>query len=137
MFLRLANLIFSGLIWDALLVFLDDIIIFERTVEEHLDRIEQAFLRLSRANHKITPTKCHFFKKEVNFPGFRISQRGVQADPDRTTASVNWPTPTTAKMLHLFCATINYHRRHIHHFSVIAAPLYDLLKKRSRFVWTP
>ncbi len=137
LFQRLADLIFIGLTWDALLVFLDDIIIFGRTVEEHLNRIEQVFQRLSRANLKITPAKCHFFKREVNFLGFRISQKGVQTDPDKTTAVASWPTPKNAKQLRSFCATINYYRRHIHQFSVIAAPLYDLLKKRTRFTWTP
>jgi hypothetical protein len=78
LFQRLADLIFSGLTWDALLVFLDDIIIFGRTVEEHLHCIEQVFQRLSQANRKITPTKCHFFQKEIDFLRFYISQRGVQ-----------------------------------------------------------
>jgi hypothetical protein len=136
LFQRLADLIFSGLTWDALLVFLDDIIIFGRTVEEHLHRIEQVFQRLSQANLKITPTKCHFFQKEVNFLGFHISQRGVQSDAGKTAAIANWPRPANVKQLRSFCATINYYRRHVHQFSIIAAPLYELLKKRTRFVWT-
>ena len=136
LFQRLADLIFSGLTWDALLVFLDDIIIFGRTVEEHLHRIEQVFQRLSQANLKITPTKCHFFQKEVNFLGFHISQQGVRSDPSKTAAIADWPTPKNIKQVRSFCATINYYRRHIHQFSIIAAPLYDLLKKRARFNWT-
>jgi Reverse transcriptase (RNA-dependent DNA polymerase) len=64
LFQRLADLIFSGLTWDALLVFLDDIIIFGRTIDEHFNRIEQVFQRLAMANLKITPAKCHFFSKK-------------------------------------------------------------------------
>jgi len=136
LFQRLADLIFSGLTWDALLVFLDDIIIFGRTIDEHFNRIEQVFQRLAMANLKITPTKCHFFKKEVNFLGFHITQHGIKMDADKTAAISKWKTPSNVKELRSFCATINHYRKHIHQFSIIAAPLYSLLKKRARFMWT-
>jgi hypothetical protein len=110
LFQSLADLIFNGLTWDALLVFLDDIIIFGRTAEEHLHCIEQVFQRLLQANLKITPTKCHLFQKEVNFLGFHISQRRVQSDAGKTAAIANWPRPANVKQLRSFCATINYYR---------------------------
>ena len=136
LFQRLADLIFSGLTWEALLVFLDDIIIFGSTIEQHIERIEHVFQRLSTAGLKITPAKCHFFKKQVTFLGFNISQQGIQTDPSKTEAIVQWPTPTNVKQVRSFCATINYYRKHIHQFSIIAAPLFDLQKKKSRFIWT-
>ena len=135
LFQRLADLIFSGIQWEQLLVFLDDIIIFANTVESHLQRLNAVLERLCEANLKISPKKCQFFRQEVSFLGFTISKDGVTTNPDKTSAIMEWPTPTTTKAVKAFCATVNYYRRHIKDFSTIASPLYDLTKKNATFHW--
>ena len=136
LFQRLADLIFAGLTWDILLVFLDDIIIFADTVEQHLQRVSLVLERLRLANLKIAPTKCHFFKTSVSFLGFVISGNGVQTNPDKTSAITNWPTPKHTKDVKSFLATLNYYRKHIYNFASIAEPLYSLTRRNTKFVWT-
>ena len=135
LFQRLADLIFSGLQWEQLLVFLDDIIIFANSVESHLQRLNAVLERLCQANLKISPKKCQFFRQEVSFLGFTISKEGVTTNPDKTAAIMEWPMPASTKEVKAFCATVNYYRRHIKDFSTVAAPLYDLTKKGVKFHW--
>ena len=135
LFQRLADLIFSGLQWEQLLVFLDDIIVFANSVETHLQRLNAVLERLCQANLKISPKKCQFFRQEVSFLGFTISKDGVTTNPTKTAAIVEWPTSASTKAVKAFCATVNYYRRHIKDFSTVASPLHELTKKGTKFRW--
>jgi len=103
---------------------------------QYLHRLMLVLNRLCDANMEISPNKCHFFQRQVDFLGFVISGDGIRTNPIKTEAIVNWPTPTSSKDIKAFCATVNYYRRHIKDLSSIAAPLYALTKQNMPFIGT-
>lgn len=96
-FTRLMQMVFSGLLWKIVILYLDDIICHSKTFEEQFSNLELVFERLRNANLKLNPKKCHLFQKEVTFLGHTISENGVGTSPDKIQAMKNWPTPKTAK----------------------------------------
>ncbi|GBN68513.1 Retrovirus-related Pol polyprotein from transposon 297, partial [Araneus ventricosus] len=93
-FERLMETVLRGLTSEACLVYLDDIIIVGRTFQEHLNNIRKVFQRLQKANLKLSPKKCRFFRKEVSYLGHIISADGVKTDTEKTKAVVDWPLLT-------------------------------------------
>jgi len=82
-FQRLMDLVLTGLLWNCCLVYLDDIIIFSKTFDQHLDRLTAVFERLSKADLKIKASKCEILREEVRFLGHVISSSGIAADPEK------------------------------------------------------
>ena len=87
------DMVLNGLNFEICLVYLDDIIVFSRDLESHLARLAQLFQRLREANLKLKPSKCCLLQKRVTFLGYVVSQAGVETDPDKIAAVVDWPTP--------------------------------------------
>ena len=79
-FMRLMTIVFSGMLYSTFLSYLEDIIIFGRTFEEHLNRLDQALKRLDNANLKLKPSKCAFGKRSVAFLGHIIGDQGISTD---------------------------------------------------------
>ena len=75
------------------LIYLDDIIIFSSTFEEHLQRLQAVFENLEKHNLKLKPSKCEFFKERVVYLGHLVSAEGIHVDPTKTEAVINWPVP--------------------------------------------
>ena len=73
------------------MLYIDDIIIFSSTVKEHLKQIEEVLQRLKKANLMLKPSKCHFFRKEVEFMGHIVSQEGIRTDPAKIKTIHEWP----------------------------------------------
>ena len=109
------------------LIFLDDILIFSETFEEHLERINAVFTRLQQSGLKLKPSKCEFFKTNVKYLGHVVSQTGIETDPDKLAALTTWPVPTTVKALRSFLGFTGYYRRYIKDYARIVKPLNDLL----------
>ncbi|GBN75169.1 Retrovirus-related Pol polyprotein from transposon 297 [Araneus ventricosus] len=109
-FERLMETVLRGLTSEAYLVYLDDIIIVGRTFQEHLNNIRKVFQRLQKANLKLSPKKCRFFRKEV-YLGHIISADGVKTDLEKTKAVVDWPRPETVHDLRSFLGLCTYYRR--------------------------
>ena len=109
------------------LIYLDDVIIFSSTFEEHLDRLEAVFTRLQQHNLKLKASKCEFMKSKVTYLGHVVSQDGIQTDPDKTEAVRTWPVPKSVKDVRAFLGFTGYYRRFIQNFARIARPMNDLL----------
>ncbi|GBN85985.1 Retrovirus-related Pol polyprotein from transposon 297 [Araneus ventricosus] len=121
---------------EACLVYLDVIIILERTFQEHLNNIRKVFQRLQKANLKLSLKKCRFFRKKVSYLGHIISADGVKTDPEKTKSVVDWPRPETVRNLRSLLGHCSYYRRFAMNFSATARPLHKLTEARSNFNWT-
>ena len=131
-FQRLLQQVMSGLHLKECLIYLDDIIIFSTTFEEHLTRLENVFKRLDQANLKLKPSKCKLFQKEVKYLGHIVSDQGISTDPKKIETLQKWPRPTTVKEVRQFIGFASFYRRFIPGFARIARPLHDLLKGETR-----
>ena len=109
------------------LIFLDDILIFSETFEEHISRLEAVFSRLKQHGLKLKASKCEFFKTSVRYLGHVVSDTGVETDPDKISALSSWPEPTNVKQLRSFLGFTGYYRRFIKDYARIVKPLNDLL----------
>lgn len=88
-FQRVMELALAGLQWVTCLIYLDDVVIYSKTVEEHLSRLGDVLSRIQKANLKLKPEKCHLFQQEVKFLGHVVSGRGVLPDPDNIDKVIN------------------------------------------------
>ena len=136
LFQRVMDLVLSGLTWQICLVYIDDIIIFSRTPETHLQRLEQVLQRLAAHNLKIKPSKLHLFQQRLTFLGYQISAEGISTDPEKTRTVLQMRRPQNIKELRSYLGCFGYYRRFISQFSPIAEPLYALLRKGVKFTWT-
>lgn len=134
-FERLMETILRGLSWKTCLVYLDDVIVFGRTFDEHLRNLRGVFERLRTANLKLSPKKCHIFKKEVKYLGHVVSEAGVSADPDKVKVVREWPTPTDKHQVRSFLGLCTYYRKFVLGFANIAKPLTKLTEDGRDFVW--
>lgn len=121
--------VLRGLNWKYVLVYVDDILIFLRTFQEHLNHLSQVFDRLHHANLKLHPQKCNFAVNEIKFLGYIISRDGVKVDPEKTSAINKVPVPQTQKQLRSVLGMANFYRRFIKNYSKIVSPLHALLHK--------
>jgi hypothetical protein len=120
---------------DFVIVFLDDILIYSRSLAEHQKHLRQV-LDVLRANQLYCKeSKCEFFKDSVEFLGHVIDRDGVHMMESKVKAIREWPTPTSVDDIRSFLGLAGYYRKFIKGFSSIAAPLTELLKKGTRFVW--
>ena len=136
-FSRLMGEVLRGLQWKECLVYMDDIIVPGKTVDETLHRLEHVFQRLEKAGLKLKPKKCTFFQKSVKVLGHVVSATGVTTDEDKISAVLKWPTPTSAKQLKSFLGLATYYKRFVKDFSKIAKPLYQLCHKNVKYSWNP
>ena len=135
-FERLIDLLLRGLNEEICLSYLDDILCFSRTEEEHLERLERLLIRLKEANLKLKPSKCCLLQKQILFLGYIVSEEGIATDPEKTRLIEEWPAPTNLRQLRGFLGLSGYYRRFVKGYSAIAAPLHDLTKKSRAFTWT-
>ncbi|CAH1247195.1 RTL1 [Branchiostoma lanceolatum] len=122
---------------EILLIYLDDIIVFSKDVDEHLARLDVVLSRLGQYGLKLRPDKCHLFRTSVKYLGHIVSEEGVSTDPDKTVALRDWPVPTTVRQVRQFLGFASYYRRFVESFGKIAGPLHELVRKDQPFVWTP
>ncbi|CAI5468676.1 unnamed protein product [Closterium sp. Yama58-4] len=129
------NRVFRDLLDRCVIVYLDDILIFSKTREQHLRDLDAVFKRLQE-NRLITKgSKCEFFKQELEFLGHVISRDGIKIDPAKIKTIQEWKAPTNVTELQSFLGFVNYVRRFIPNMAGITGPLTDLLHKDKNFVW--
>ena len=135
-FQRLMDMVMSGLAFEVCLVYLDDVIVFSTTIDEHFRRLSAVLTRLRDAGLKLKPSKCRLLQKHVAFLGHIVSENGVSTDPEKVRAVADWPAPTTLREVRSFVELCSYYRRFDEGFARISAPLHDTTKKGRTFCWT-
>jgi len=110
-------------------VYLDNIIVFSKSFDEHISRLEAVFARICKAGLKISPKNCYIFQKQVSFLGHVVNAEGISPEPIKIGAIKSWPIPTTVKDVGNFLGTCSYYRKFIKDFSKNARPLHRLTEK--------
>lgn len=110
------------------LVYLDDLIVFGRSLDEHEERLLRVLDRLEEVGLKLSLDKCQFCQPRVKYVGHIVSADGVATDPDKIQAVARWPKPTDLKSLRSFLGFCGYYRRFIVNYSSIVGPLTELTK---------
>ena len=115
---------------------MDDIIVFSRTAEDHMEHLERIFTALQMADLKIKVSKCEFFKKHVSYLGFLIGETGIHCDRSKVEAINRITTPTSIEEVCQFNVMCLYYRKFISHYSDISKCFNDMTKKGATFNWT-
>lgn len=135
-FQRLMACVLAGLTGEECLIYLDDIIVFSSSFEEHLSRLTRVFQALQHAGLQLKPTKCHFACREVKYLGHIVSEKGIKPDPSKVKAVSEYPIPKNVKELKQFLGLSNYYRRFIKNYAHIAEPLHRMQQKdKCPFQW--
>ncbi len=117
--------------------YIDDILIYSDTLEEHKIHVRSVLSKLREAGLQVDITKCEFHVQEVKYLGLIVSTKGISMDPDKVQAVTEWPTPRNIKDVQAFLGFANFYRRFIQGFSRKVRVLTNLTKKEVQFDWTP
>ena len=126
-FQRLMESCLGDLHLQQCIIYLDDIIIFSKTPGEHLARLRAVFLKLEKANLRLKPSKCEFFRERIEYIGHIVSKAGIETNPKKIQKVLDWPVPKMVTSLRGFLGLCNYYRKFIENYSRKALPLYKLL----------
>ena len=128
-FQRLMNLVFKDYLGNIALAYMDDLIIYSKTAEKHVQDLTKVFVRMREAGLRFKIEKCNFFQKELRFLGVIISPEGVRLDPDKVKAVNDFPRPDRdVGQLQSFLGLVGYFKRHIPGYAAMARPLYEMLR---------
>lgn len=130
-FQRLMERMFGDCRYRSVLLYLDDVVVFSSSVQQHLQRLEEVFSRLQQQGLKVKPSKCHFFQKEVKYLGHIVSAQGVGTDPEKVAAVREWKRPENLAEVRSFLGFASYYRRFVKGFAKIAMPLHRLVAQLS------
>ena len=134
-FMQMMNETFRDMLDKSVLCFLDDILIYSQTEEEHVRQVRAVLERL-RANKLYGKlSKCSFMQREVEFLGHHIGADGLRMSPDKVGAVKSWPQPTSTTEVRSFLGLANFYRRFVEGYSRIALPLTELTKDATPFTW--
>ena len=124
------------------IIYLDDIIIFSKTPEEHINSLGKVFQKLDEAGLRLKPGKCELFQDRLEYLGYVVYIRGIETSPKKIAAILNWPQPQNITQVRSFLGFCNYYRKFIRGYAQVAKPLYQLLmgenakKKTNGIEWT-
>ena len=136
-FQRQIDALFKGMQGTDVFIYIDDLIIFSKTIEEHIDKFERVAQRMRSANMKFQAEKCEFFKLKVSYLGHEISYDGVKPFLKKVNAVLYFPVPRNPKNVRQFYGLANFYRCSIINFAKISKPLFQLLCKNTPFNWGP
>ena len=136
-FQKVMNIVLSGLSFEICCSYLDEILIFSRTMQEHRQHLQLIFDRLRSAGLMLHPENCDFAKTEIKFLDYILSPNSIRTNPMKTRKITNYPRPTSVKEARNFYNLAHYFRRHCPRFSEVMIPIQELLRKdrTSTFRW--
>ncbi|BHF81360.1 hypothetical protein SprV_0702449000 [Sparganum proliferum] len=135
-FQRLMQVVLSHLYPRQCLIYLDDVIVFGKTITQHNDNLRAVLLALREAGLTLNPQKCQFLREKVNYLGHEVSPSGIKVSAEKAGAILTWPTPNSTTEVRSFIGLASYYRRFIRDFAGIARPLHRLTEKGREFRWT-
>jgi len=120
---------------DFVSVYIDDVLVFFPTLEDHLQHLQLVIERLYEVGLKLQPSKCHFIRKEVEYLGHLVTPTGLKTNPRLVEAVKAFPTPNRAKGVRQFLGLASYYRKFIPQFAKVAQPLHNLTCDQVVFSW--
>ena len=133
LFMKFISKLLAGI--NNVIIYLDDVLVFSKTIAEHERILDQIFTKFENAGVKINNEKSAYFQDNVCYLGYVISHTGVSPKENKIKAIVDCPAPTNVDQLRSLLGLCNYYSRFIPKYSTVLAPLYKLLRKGSKFVW--
>ena len=140
-FQRLMETCLGDLHLAICIIYLDDIVIFSGTLDQHIERLKKVLDKLKAAGLKLKPSKCDFFRRKITYLGHVVSEHGVETDPEKVKAVKEWPVPDTVTAVRSFLGFANHYRRFLKGYATIAKPLNKLIsgdnakKKNDKVEW--
>ncbi|KAL4571465.1 hypothetical protein LXL04_018225 [Taraxacum kok-saghyz] len=134
-FMDLMNRVCKPFLDKSVIVFIDDILVYSKTEEEHEAHLRAVLQVLKNEELYAKLSKCEFWLRKVQFLGHVISREGVMVDPVKIETMMKWEPPKTLSEVRSFLGLAGYYRRFIEGFSKIAVPLTQLTKKETKFEW--
>jgi hypothetical protein len=134
-FMYLMNSVFMPELDKFVVVFIDDILIYSKTSEDHVNHIRIVLQRLRDHRLYAKFLKCEFWLNSVKFLGHTITSEGILVDPTKVQEVMDWKPPTSVHQIRSFLGLAGYYRRFIPDFSKIAKPMTELLKKEVKYRW--
>ena len=141
-FQRLMETCLGDLHLNWCIIYLDDVVIFSKSPEEHIEWLDAVLTKIEEAGLKLKPSKCEFFKRRIAYLGHIVSDKGIETDPKKIEAILKWPVPKTVHDVQSFLGFTNYYRKFIYKYAQKAKPLNKLIsgdnakKKHSKVDWT-
>ena len=127
-FQRTMEIALAELLHQIALVYIDDIIVHSTSPQEHIQSLDKIFKRLSKYGLRLKPKKCMFFSNEIKFLGHMVTDKGLQKDPSKIQAILDWQPPSSVSQVRQFMGLCGFVRKFIPNFATIAAPITDLTR---------
>ena len=135
-FMRLMNSVFMEYLDKFVVFYIDDILIYSKSEEEHAEHLRLALTKLREHRLYAKFSKCEFWLNELIFLGHVVSAKGIAVIPDKVQSILDWKSPETVKEVRSFLGMAGYYRHFIESFSKITKPMTELLKKNKKFEWS-
>jgi hypothetical protein len=135
-FMYMMNLVFMPELDKFVVVFIDDILVYSKSEDEHTNHLHTVLQRLQDHRLYAKFSKCDFWLREIKFLGHTISQDGIAIGPEKVQEVMDWNPPTTVRLIQSFLGLAGYYQRFIPDFSRIAKPVTEWLKKGVKFDWS-
>jgi len=135
-FMDLMNRVFRNYLDSFVIVFIDDILIYSKSEDDHMNHLRIVLQVLKDHQLYAKFSKCEFWLRSVAFLGHIVSSEGIEVDPKKTDAVKSWPRPLSPSDIRSFLGLAGYYRRFVEGFSSIASPLTALTQKKSKFEWS-